>query len=132
MSIRQERLNHQIRDEISQILTRGELKDPRLGFVSVNDVRLSKDVRYAKVYISAYGEVEESELSVQIVQNAQGYIRRLLGQRLRVRHVPELTFLKDTSIEEGLRMDALLSNLPEFQGDENEQVESHDQYEESE
>ena len=120
MSIRQERLNHQIRDEISQILTRGEVKDPRLGLVSVNEVRLSRDLRYAKVFISAYGDPEETEQSLQIVQNAQGYIRRLLGQRLRVRHVPELTFLKDTSLEEGLRMDALLSSLPEFQREEEE------------
>ncbi len=117
MSIRQERLGHQVRDEISQILTRGEVKDPRLGFVTVNEVKLTRDLRYAKVYISVFGEEGEAETSFHILQKAQGYIRKLLGQRLRVRHTPELTFFMDNSLQEGMRMDALLRSLPEFAED---------------
>ncbi len=112
---RTDRLAHQIRDEISQLIQRGELKDPRIGFVSIPGVRISKDLKYAKVFVSVFGEKNDGKKSVEALQNAQGYIRKLLGKALHIRQVPELTFILDHSIEEGIRITQLVSQLPDVQ-----------------
>lgn len=112
---RTERVGHQIRDEISQYLQRGLLKDPRIGFVTISAVVVSRDLRHAKVFVSVFGEAQEAEASVEALQRAQGFIRRQLGKDLHIRRVPELTFIRDSSIEKGVHIARIVQGLPENQ-----------------
>lgn len=121
-----ERVAHQIRDEISTYLQRGLLKDPRIGFVTISGVRVSKDLRHAKVFASVFGSPEEGQASIEALQHAQGFLRRTLGKNLRIRRVPELTFILDSSIEQGIRVAQMLQELPENQTDE------YDEFDEAE
>lgn len=103
-------LGHQLRDEISAYLQRGVLRDPRIGFVSISGVRVSTDLRHAKVFVSVFGSPEEAQASVNALQGAKNFLRRQLGQDLHIRHVPELIFVQDDSIAEGARINQLIHN----------------------
>ncbi len=104
------RLSRQIKREIASILAR-EVKDPRLGFVSVVRVRLSQDGSHARVYYSTLGSSEEREESCAAMESSKPYIRRLLADRIRMRHVPELHLVHDHSIEEGERVLRIIRSL---------------------
>ncbi len=110
MSFRPERLAEAIKKEVSELL-RGELKDPRIGFVSITSVDVTKDLRYAAVFASVYGSPAEQKATIEALQNAQGYIRSELGKRIRLRHTPEITFKLDESIERGSRLIALMEKV---------------------
>lgn len=97
---RSERLGELIRTEVSDIILR--MKDPRIGFVTVTEVNVSKDMKYAKIFISIMGEKEEREHSFSAIKNATGFIRTELAHRLEIRKVPEITFILDNSIEKGV------------------------------
>ncbi len=105
------RLGHQLRDEISGYLQKGLLKDPRIGFASISGVRLSKDLRHAKVFVSVFGSDEESTSTVLALQNARSFIRRQLGKDLHIRRVPDLTFVQDDSIAEGIRISQIVDQV---------------------
>lgn len=120
MSKRTERLAQQLRSEISQLIQRGELKDPRIGFLTITGVRVGKNLDSARIYVSVYGTPEEGEQTIQALQRAQGFIRRQLGKLLRLRQIPEMTFLLDNSIEEGIRVNRLIDSLPEFQSEDDQ------------
>ena len=107
---RSQRVGHQIRSEISELIQRGFLKDPRIGFVSISGVRVTRDIGYATVYTSVYGTEKEGNESIEALQKAASFIRKELGKRLRIRRVPELTFVHDRSIEEGIRMGRLIDD----------------------
>jgi len=104
------RLSGQIKREIASILVR-EIKDPRLGFVSVVRVSLSQDGAHARVYYSTMGTDEEREESCEAMESAKPYIRRLLADRIRMRSVPELHLIHDHSIEEGERVLRIIRSL---------------------
>jgi len=106
---RAERLAAAIQQEISQILR--EMKDPRLGFVSVTNVEVSPDLRYARVYVSVLGSPTEETATMETLQHAQGFLRSELGRRIRLRHTPEISFRLDHSIRHGARINELLRNL---------------------
>lgn len=110
---RSTRVAEQLRREVGQLL-RTSVKDPRAQGASVTEVEVSKDVSYARVYFSqledAPEQVKETE---KVLNNAAGFLRRELGQIMRMRHVPELKFIYDHSIAEGARMDALISKARE-------------------
>ena len=108
MSRRVERLNEQIRREVSEIL-RLEVKDPRVGLVTVTEARCAPDLSFARIYVRAMGG-EEEELFAGL-QAATPYIRRELGKRLSVRHVPELRFEADRALEHALHIEKLLSEV---------------------
>ena len=119
MSVKRvDRLAQQIQQELSDILIKG-MKDPRIGFVSITGVRLSKDLKYARIFVSVYGSDEESQQTMAALERAKGFLRTELGQRISVRHIPELTFLLDHSIEQGAKINEILSKLPELQQDAN-------------
>ena len=99
-----------IQNELSEIL-RTEVKDPRLGFVTVTAVRMSRDLKTARVFISVMGEEEERQATLEGLHRAQSFIRRLIGQRVRLRNTPELLFTYDDSMERGARIDSLLDSL---------------------
>src|SRR5690554_4327830 len=107
---RSKRLAELIKEEISDILLR-EVKDPRIGFVSVTDVEVSTDLRHANVYISVYGGDEEREKSMEGLEKANGYIRKLLGERITVYHTPEILFRYDNSLEYGAHISRLLEKV---------------------
>ncbi|MGB9682065.1 MAG: 30S ribosome-binding factor RbfA [bacterium] len=98
--LRSERLGELIRKEVSDIIFK--MKDPRIGFVTVTEVNVSKDMRYAKVFISIMGEKEVKEHSFEAIKNASGFIRTELAHRLNIRRTPEITFVLDYSIERGV------------------------------
>lgn len=104
---RPQRVGEQIREEISSLLL-GELKDPRLGFVTVTAVRVTPDLREARIYVSVLGRGEERQQSLRALEAASSFLRRQLAQRLRMRRVPALRFEFDTSIERGARIEELL------------------------
>ncbi|HBC93231.1 MAG TPA: 30S ribosome-binding factor RbfA [Pelotomaculum sp.] len=110
MSFRPERLAEAIKKEVSELLTE-ELKDPRIGFVSITSVEVSKDLRYASVYISVFGEAAERKASFEALQKAHGFIRGELAKRIRLRYMPEITFKLDESIERGSRLIALMNEV---------------------
>ena len=107
---RLDRVNQLIKEEISLLLQR-ELKDPRLGFVSVTEVETSKDLRQAKVYVSVLGGDEQWKSSMAALTSARGFVRNWLRQHLDLRVIPELEFRPDHSMEHAARIQALLRNL---------------------
>jgi ribosome-binding factor A len=107
---RTERLAHQIRVELAEMIAR-ELKDPRIGFATVSRVELSADLHHAKVFVSVLGTPEEQEGTIEGLSSAAGFIRHEIGHRLTLRRVPELTFLVDHGAEEGERIEMLLRKI---------------------
>ena len=114
MAHRIERVNSLIREEISQLLQR-EVKDPRLdNFISVTEVSTSSDIKYAKVFVSFIGDKEDMQEILNVLTSASGFFRKELGNRLKLRYVPELSFQWDDSIERG---DHLLQLIDEVVSD---------------
>jgi ribosome-binding factor A len=109
---RLDRVNQLIKEEISLLLQR-ELKDPRLGFVTVTDVDVAKDLRSGKVYVSVLGGEAEWSGSLAALQSARGFIRNWLAPRLRLRAVPDLTFHPDRSMAHAAHIQSLLERLRE-------------------
>ncbi len=107
---RLDRVNQLIKEEISLLLQR-ELKDPRLGFVTVTEVETSKDLRTAKVFVSVLGEEAQWRASMAALLSARGFIRNWLRQHLDLRITPELDFRADRSMEHAARIQELLRQL---------------------
>ncbi len=108
---RSERVGELMLEEISTLLLR-EIKDPRIGFVTLTRVQVSDDLRYAKVFVSILGTLEqEQSQTLQGLQSAAKFMRRELGRRLRLKYVPELTFHLDKSIEYGVHIAKVLEEI---------------------
>lgn len=118
MSLRANRVAEQMKKELSDIISR-KLKDPRLGFVTVTAVELTGDLQHATVYITALGPEEEQNETLKILDKAKGFIRTEIGQRIRLRKTPELSFKFDTSIEYGNRIEQLLRSIRENEEEQN-------------
>jgi ribosome-binding factor A len=104
------RLRELFKEETSAILQR-EMKDPRIGFVSVTDVELSPDLRHARIFVSVYGDADAKARTMEGLHSAEGFVRTALAHRIRLRHVPEVTFRIDESIEHGDRVNRLLRQV---------------------
>jgi len=107
---RREKIQEEIKKIISDILQK-DVKDPSVGFVTVTTVELSGDFRHAKVFVSVLGEKQKQEESLKGLEKATGFIRSELGKRIRLRHVPEIVFVFDESIEHGDHINKLLKQL---------------------
>ncbi|MFQ5897718.1 MAG: 30S ribosome-binding factor RbfA [Candidatus Methylomirabilia bacterium] len=105
-----ERVNQLIKEEISGLLQR-ELKDPRIGFVTVTDVEVSKDLRTAKVYVSVLGSEEQWRSTLTALESAKGFIRNWLRQHLTLRVTPALSFRADRSLAHAANIQHLLAEL---------------------
>jgi len=103
---RSERVAGSLRRELARLIQM-ELKDPDVGFISVSDVEVSRDLAHAKVFVTVF-DPEKSAPSLKALQKAAGFLRRRLGQEMRIRSVPELHFEHDSSVETGQRMDSLI------------------------
>lgn len=114
---RARRLAELIKEEMGQILQRG-LKDPRVGFVSVTEVEVSADLSHIKIFLSPYGDEEAKRQTMIGLESARGFIRSELGQRVQLRHTPEVELVADNSIERGARIISLLQEIKRDREDE--------------
>lgn len=106
---RSQRLSILLREEVADIVF-NKLKDPRLGFITVTDVELSDDLRIAKVFVSVLKE-QERELTLQILNDAKGFVRNEIAKRLRIKIIPTFEFIYDESIDRGFKIDRLLKEI---------------------
>ena len=109
---RMQRLDAQLREEISSLLLRGEIKDPRVSnFLSINRVTVSSDLSYAKVYVSTFLSDAQLEKGVDGLNNAAGFIQSSIAKKLRIRKFPKFTFVVDKGMKEGFHMVQRLTEL---------------------
>ena len=109
---RMQRLDAQLREEISSLLLRGEIKDPRVSnFLSINRVAVSSDLSYAKVYVSTFLSDAQLEKGVDGLNNAAGFIQSSIAKKLRIRKFPKFTFVVDKGMKEGFHMVQRLTEL---------------------
>ena len=99
-----------LKREIS-FLINTKVKDPRIGFVTVTDTKLSVDFKWLNVFVSVMGEENEIKRSLEGLKNCSGFIKKNLQQRLKLRNVPVIRFLYDKSIDNGMRISEILESL---------------------
>ena len=109
MTERMRRVNAAVREVLSEAL--GELKDPRIGFVTVTGVSTSPDLREARVYVSILGSDEERQKTLDGLAAAHGVLQSRLGRELKMKRTPRLTFEYDPTVERGVRMSRLIDEL---------------------
>jgi ribosome-binding factor A len=109
MSDRMRRVNEAVRQVLSEAL--GELKDPRIGFVTVTGVETSTDLRHAKVYVSVFGSRKSRDESLAGLEAAHGVLQGRLARELRLKRTPQLAFEYDPTVERGVRMTQLIDEL---------------------
>lgn len=107
---RTQRVGGQIQRELAQIIQL-ELRDPRLGMVTISAVEVSKDMTHAKVFITLMNPDQDVEATLKVLKKASGFLRRALGKRILLRVLPELHFVYDSSVDEGRRISALLDEV---------------------
>ena len=103
------RVNESVRQVLSEALL--ELKDPRIGFVTVTGVETSRDLRQARVYVSVLGGERKREQTLAALAAAHGVLQSRIGRELRMKRTPQLTFEYDPSVERGVRMTKLIDEL---------------------
>ena len=110
MAHRKEKLEELIKRKTADFLLT-EIKDPRIGFVSVTKVELSKDLSQAGINVSVLGGPRDIRKSLEGLNSAAGYIQRYLGKEISIRHIPKIEFCLDSSLSEGARMVDLINDL---------------------
>lgn len=109
---RMQKLNGQLRDEISKLLLHGDIKDPRVStFLSINRVEITTDLGYAKVFVSSFLSDAQLEKGVAGLNSAAGFIQSSIAKKLRIRQFPKLTFVVDLGMKEGFAMVKKLNEL---------------------
>ncbi len=107
MRYRKLKLQDLLKEEISLIIQR-DIKDPGIGFITILDVKMTEDLKHAKVLYSIYGSDEEKKKTDQALKRAKGYIKALLGERLELRYMPDITFVVDDYYENIARIEEIL------------------------
>ena len=111
------RVDEAVREVLSAAITQ-ELKDPRVGFVTVTGVQTSPDLRHATVYVSVLGDASESEDTLEGLRSAHGFLQRRVASELRLKNTPALTFAYDHSVDRSMRITELLDERkPGEEGD---------------
>lgn len=114
---RVERLNEQLKRELMDVL-HTQVRDPRVGPVTITAVETTPDLYHARVYVTSLGSDEEKETSIEGLRAASPFLRSELGRRLRIRRVPELSWVRDETLDHALRIERLLGEvLPRDGGD---------------
>lgn len=113
--LRHDRVAETLRREVSNII-HDELKDPRLGFVTITKVDLSADLRNAKIFFSVLGSEQEHIKTKDALESALGFIRKLVAERINLRFAPEIIFREDRSSEYGMRIEQILNEIKEPDG----------------
>src|SRR5919109_5298604 len=109
MSDRMRRVNEAVREVLSEAV--GELKDPRIGFVTVTGVETSPDLRQARVFVSVLGDERKREKTLAGLAAAHGVLQARIARELRMKRTPQLAFEYDQSVERGVRMTQLIDEL---------------------
>ena len=120
--LRVRKMQEFIKQEVSSMLLR-EVKDPRLGFVTVTGVHLTGDLREATVYVSLFGSEKEKKESMTALEMATGFIRRELGKRLKIYYTPQISFEQDTSLDYGMHIEGLIKQI--HKDDESKKYDTH-------
>ena len=107
---RTQRVGGQLQRELAQIIQQ-ELRDPRLGLVTISAVEMSKDMTHAKVFITLMNPDQDVNATLKVLKKASGFLRHALGKRILLRVLPELHFVYDSSLDEGMRISALLDEV---------------------
>ena len=107
MGVRPERVAKELKRYISEVIQK-ELKDPRIGFITVTDVDITKDLKSARIYYSILGTRTEKNNTVSALKSATGYIKKLIGANLGLRYIPELVFIEDESAKRAQRVMKIL------------------------
>ena len=108
---RTDRVSQQIQKEVAVIIQR-DIKDPRVGMATVSSVEVSRDLSFAKVYVTLYNsDSQQCQQAVNILNEACGFIRSLLGKRIRARIMPQLKFVLDNSLMDGMRLSNLVDQV---------------------
>lgn len=110
------RVGDQIQREIASLLSTGKIKDDRIGFVTITAVRVTSDLKEAKVYFTAHGTEAEQKQSAEALSENAGRLRSHLGKVMKIRQAPSLRFVHDASIEEGAKIERLLKEVREKEG----------------
>ena len=113
MGFRPDRVGDQIRQELSKLLSRGAVHDPGIGFITLTRVKVSPDLQMARVYYTTLGDDAARRETAKALERATGFFRRHLGDRLRLRRVPELQFQFDESVGHQDRVEQILRELHE-------------------
>ena len=108
--VRVEKLQELIKQEISDIIF-NELKDPRIGFVTVTSVACTEDLREAKIYVSIMGDEKAARESLHGLNSSLGFVRREIGRRIRLRFTPEISFALDASLDYSDHIQRLLNEI---------------------
>lgn len=117
---RSNRVGGAIKEEISRLLLK-EVKDPRIGFVTITRAKVSKDLRFVKVYFSVLGDQSVRADSLMGLNSAKGFMRRELGRRLKLRYVPDIVFSFDPSLEHMSRLAELIHKIQADEKSEDEE-----------
>jgi ribosome-binding factor A len=113
---RMRRVDGAMRAVLSDAIAK-DLKDPRVGFVTVTGVKTSPDLRHARVYVSVLGDDATRTASIDGLRSAHGFLQRRLATELTLKHTPSLTFEYDESVDRGMRISALLDEVTSQEGD---------------
>ncbi len=105
-----------MREEISSIIHR-DVKDPGIGFVTILEIKMSDDLRRAKVFCSIYGDDETKEKTIAALKRSTGYIRHLLGQRVKLRYTPEITLVLDNTFDTVAKIEEIMKKEEHVQED---------------
>jgi ribosome-binding factor A len=114
---RSERVGHAIKKEVSNII-HDEMKDPRMGFVTITNVELTNDLRFAKIFFSVLGNDEEKKKTSEALDSAVGFIRKLVSERIKLRYSPDMVFKEDRSIECSMHIEEIINELKGKKEDE--------------
>jgi len=106
---RMRRVNESVRQVLSESL--GDLKDPRIGFVTITGVETSSDLRHAKVFVSVLGSAKKRDATISGLNSSHGVLQAALAKELRMKRTPQLTFQYDPTVERGVRLSALIDEL---------------------
>ena len=117
MGVRPERVAKELKRYISEIIQK-ELKDPRIGFVTITDVEITKDLKLAKVYYSIMGSRTEKNNTMNALKSASGYIRKMIGDNLKLRYIPEIMFIVDAASERACNVYKILDEIKKEGKDE--------------
>ena len=102
-----------IKQELASLLARHELRDPRIGFVTITDVKVSDDLKHAKVYYSVLGDDTVKEETAKGLEHSRGYLQQDLATNLKLRFTPRLAFSMDSSLDEGNKIDSIIRKIHE-------------------